>query len=101
MRPLQMPAAEEGSNVAVAYVDDIERLVAEDFLTDALEKLLDFVRDFAPDLKKEALALYAHHSRVRKRLKQRTDDKQTADDVGELNVIVEDILALAERVRAI
>ena len=101
MRPLQMPTAEEGSNIVVAYVEDIERLVAEDFLTDALEKLLDFVRDFAPDLKKEALALYAHHSRVRKHLKQRTDDKQTADDVHELNVIVEDILALAERARAI
>jgi ABC-2 type transport system ATP-binding protein len=94
----QMPAAEEGFNIAVAYVEDIERLVAEDFLTDALEKLLDFVRDFAPDLKKEALALYAHHSRVRKNLKQRTDDKQAVGDVHALNGIVEDILALAERV---
>src|SRR5262245_30323086 len=96
----QMPATEEGS-IAVAYVEDIERLVAEDFLTDALEKLLDFVRDFAPDLKKEALALYAHHSRVRKTLKQRTDDKQTIGEVHALNRIVEDILAMAERVRAI
>jgi ABC-2 type transport system ATP-binding protein len=95
-----MPATEEGS-IAVAYVEDIERLVAEDFLTDALEKLLDFVRDFAPGLKKEALTLYAHHSRVRKNLKQRTDDKQSIGDVDALNGIVEDILAMAERVRAI
>ena len=75
MRRFQMPATEEGS-ILLAYVEDIERLVAEDFLTDALEKLLDFVRDFAPDLKKEALALYAHHSRIRKVLRQRTVGKQ-------------------------
>jgi ABC-2 type transport system ATP-binding protein len=94
----QMPG--QGS-IALAYAEDIERLVAEDFLTDALEKLLDFVRDFAPDLKKEALALYAHHSRVRKNLKQQTGDKQTIGEVHALNAIVEDILAMAERVAAI
>jgi hypothetical protein len=50
-----MPQLSQIASVANAYVDDIERLVAEDFLTDALEKLLDFVRDLAPDLRKDAL----------------------------------------------
>jgi ABC-2 type transport system ATP-binding protein len=96
----QMPVSEEGS-IAAAYVDDIERLVAEDFLTDALEKLLDFVRDFAPELKREALSLYAHHSRVRKNLKHRMDDQQTIEEADALNSIVEEILEMAERVRKI
>src|SRR5262245_5250861 len=95
-----MLPAEEGS-VVNAYVEDIERLVAEDFLTDALEKLLDFVRDFAPDLKKAALALYARHSRVRKGLKQRTDEKHALDEARALDDIVGEMLAMAEQVRVI
>lgn len=86
-----MPSSGEIFNIAQAYVDDVERLVAEDFLTDALEKLLDFVRDFAPSLRREALALYARHSRVRKKL------KQGGGEVEALNQIVEEVLKLAER----
>src|SRR5215813_1523522 len=95
-----MAAVEEGS-IALAYVEDIDRLVAEDFLTDALEKLLDFVRDFAPALKTEALALYAHHSRVRKALKQRTYDDQAILEGNELGGVARDIVNMAERVREI
>src|ERR1700693_6231825 len=73
-RVCNMTSAADVKNVALAYVEDIERLVAEDFLTDALKKLLDFVRDFAPSLKKDALALYASHSRVRKSLKHGTGE---------------------------
>ena len=90
-----VPTRPDFLNVAQAYVDDIERLIAEDFLTDALEKLLDFVRDFAPALKNEALTLYARHSRIRKSV------KHDNGDVGAFDRIVDDVLALAERTKEI
>lgn len=92
------PAADmtpELLNVTQAYLDDIERLVAEDFLTDALEKLLDFVRDLAPSLRKDALALYANHSRVRRSLKYGTQN------VTDLDRVVENVLLLAERAKSV
>ncbi len=44
-------------NLAESYRDDIERLVGEDLVQDALDKLQDFVRDLAPQLRQDALIL--------------------------------------------
>jgi ABC-type multidrug transport system ATPase subunit len=45
------------ASLADNYRDDIEQLVGEDLLHEALDKLQDFVRDLAPQLKNDTLLL--------------------------------------------
>lgn len=52
-------------DVAYKFREEIDDLVAESAAQDALARLQDFVRDFAPALKKDVLLLRARHNQWR------------------------------------
>jgi len=65
------------TNLASSYRDDIEALIGDAFVNEALRRLQDFVRDLAPDYRADALLLahrYRHFTReVRKGLAKSDD----------------------------
>jgi ABC-type multidrug transport system fused ATPase/permease subunit len=54
--------------LAIAYTADIERLVGENRIDEALSLLQDFVQSLAPKLKKSALLLRRQHAELREGL---------------------------------
>jgi ABC-type multidrug transport system ATPase subunit len=67
---MPQPALAMQLNLADSYRDEIETLVGEDLVPDALDKLQDFVRDLAPQLKHDALMLRRTFSNLTRELRR-------------------------------
>ena len=67
---MAQPALAMQLNLADSYRDEIETLVGEDLVPDALDKLQDFVRDLAPQLKHDALMLRRTFSNLTRELRR-------------------------------
>lgn len=78
-------------DVAFKFREEIDDLVAESAAQDALARLQDFVRDFAPDLKKDVLLLRARHSAWR------TNQRSGIDTGEKITAIRAAILDLADQ----
>lgn len=78
-------------DVAFKFREEIDDLVAESAAQDALARLQDFVRDFAPGLKKDVLLLRARHSQWR------TNQRAGIDTGERITAIRAAILDLADQ----
>ena len=67
---MPQPALAMQLDLADSYRDEIETLVGEDLVQDALDKLQDFVRDLAPQLKHDALMLRRTFSNLTRELRR-------------------------------
>jgi ABC-2 type transport system ATP-binding protein len=67
---MAQPALAMQLNLADSYRDEIETLVGDDLVPDALDKLQDFVRDLAPQLKHDALMLRRTFSNLTRELRR-------------------------------
>ena len=74
---MAQPATAVETSLADRYRDEIEHLIGEDLVQDALDKLQDFVRDLAPAMKNDALLMrrsFSNYTRdVRRGLARRED----------------------------
>ena len=82
------------TNLADSYSIDIQRAVAEAHITEGLEKLVDFARDFAPNLINHSLGLYSRYSYRQQQVRQGIPPSER------LQVIIAAILELTEEIRA-
>jgi ABC-2 type transport system ATP-binding protein len=75
-------------DLVARYYDEIQRLIAEDFLIDAIERTFDFVRDLVPsqkaatELRKEATLISGRHARLRGALRTGRQADETLNDVA-------------------
>jgi ABC-2 type transport system ATP-binding protein len=79
-------------SLADNYREDIEQLIGEDLIQEAHDKLQDFVRDLAPQLKHDAVLLrqrFSRYSREARRGLSKSDD---------LNPIISAVLDFSEEV---
>jgi ABC-2 type transport system ATP-binding protein len=87
--------------VISSVVREIEGLVQEDYVTDAIEKLFDFIRDFTSrsekhrDLMRDALQLSARHARCQKAKRHRLPAPES------MQAIIDDLIRQVEAVAGI
>jgi ABC-2 type transport system ATP-binding protein len=87
--------------VVASVIKEIEELVQEDYITDAIEKLFDFIRDFTGqsdqnrDLMREALQISARHARCQKARRHRLPAPE------DMQVIINDLMNEVDKVAKI
>lgn len=88
-------------HVVGAVVKEIEELIQLDYVTDAIEKLFDFIRDFTSksdrhrSLMRDALQLSARHARYQKARRHRLPEPEPAQ------MIIDELISQVERVSEI
>jgi ABC-type multidrug transport system ATPase subunit len=92
-------------DLVARYYDEIQRLIAEDFLVDAIERTFDFVRDLIPseevaaELRKEVTLISGRHARLRGALRTGRQHNETANDVAAALMELVEQVARSARLR--